>query len=646
MNTRLLLPFVALVALGAYAPSAPAQQPPAEQTTPELPAFTNVTEAAGLKGKNDSNFSWCDFNNDGFLDFYGTRLYQNSGPPKWVFTDVTDSAFPGGAPGCAGVWADFNNDGFTDVATTVGNPGDAVCARVWKNNGKGKFTPVEMKGASADKAFKFQVSAGWADYDRDGFVDFFCVGGEDWNDGKPIYYADFLWHNENGNSFADVTSKAGMTDSPPKYGRSVSWGDYNNDGWVDCYIGNYRLQPNCLWENQKDGTFKDVAQTRGCVGTGRTQEGKTPGDIFGHTIGSAWADFNNDGNIDLVVANLVHKDVAHGPYKRGLYCDDSKVYLNSGAPEFKFTDIRAQAGIPVIPADTASTDAKGESLIVDELWSGVVCADFDNDGFMDFLVTQVYDTPWARTLLFRNTGNCTFEEVAQKLKVCSIDTYTASWADYNNDGTLDLLTFGRPEAGKPHELMLFKNEGLKRNWVELRLKGKESNGSAIGARVTLRTGNTLQIRQVEGGTSSHSQQNSPVAHFGLGSAKKIDGAEIAWPSGKVQFLKSLEPNNIHTIEEPKGPAPKVTAAKFSPNQPKTNEKITFTVEAKSGTKGALVAKYEWDWTADNVYDEETKKNSATHSYEKPGTYLVRVRVHDKSGCAVEHAVVLTVVPAE
>ncbi|MDQ7779424.1 MAG: FG-GAP-like repeat-containing protein [Planctomycetota bacterium] len=627
-------PLNTLIFLAILCPLLPAEEAREEPLKSDLPTLTNVTEEVGLKGKAGSFFSWCDFNDDGFVDVYGGQLFQNSGPPKWTFTDVTATVFPQGSPG-RGVWADIDNDGRVDLVIPGPDPADeTVGGTIMKNEGKGKFTALKIKATAPSKAFKYQVAAGCGDFDRDGFVDICCVGGEDWNDGKPQYFADFLWHNDKGLGFTDVTTKSGAVDARPSYGRGAAWGDYDNDGWPDCYISNYRLAPNFLWRNRHDGTFKDVAIETGCAGTGRDQNGGIPGDIYGHTIGLAWADLDNDGDLDLIAANLVHKDGKHG-YHRGLFCDDSKVYRNNGAPDYRFEDVRVSAGIPLVPLDTVGTNAKGEGNIIDELWAGVVCGDFDNDGLVDFFAPQVYDLPWARGLFYRNKGAWTFDEIGQKLGITVVDTYTGSFADYNNDGQLDLLTAGRPDPTKPHEIMLLRNSGTKNAWLEVRLKAKESNRSAIGARVVLRQAGSILTRQVEGGTSSHSQQNSPIVHFGLGKAGKPESLEVQWPTGRVQFVKKLDLNKVVVIEEPTSPLPRVKGVKISPESSKGGDKIEFVVDAAPPAKGTPIVKYEWDWTSDNRFDEEANKKTATHVFDQPGKYHVRVRVHDKTGSAVD-----------
>jgi hypothetical protein len=325
--------------------------------------FTNVSEQAGFAGVRGSRFAWADFDNDGDQDLLmnGRKLYRNNGLPNWNFTEVTSDAGLYGSVN-SGAWADYDNDGWLDFYATAGVGNWDI---LWHNNGDGTFENVTVEAGNLYDDYNSQAS-GWGDYDNDGFVDLYVANYEvALSEGMP----DVLYHSNGDGTFTDVTVGAGIDDYAklpfPYPGRGVAWGDYDNDGDLDIYISNYRLLPNYLWENNGDGTFTDRAFDRGVAGMERWYSGQGP--YYGHTIGSAWGDIDNDGDFDLFVANLVHKDNVW-PWIRGLICDDSKFYQNNGSAEnYNFYDIRESAGIPIIPPGEKMYDpASGSTYYRDE----------------------------------------------------------------------------------------------------------------------------------------------------------------------------------------------------------------------------------------------------------------------------------------
>lgn len=514
-----------------------------------IPKLTNVTDDAGFSEKSGTFFAWGDYNNDGYPDLLvdGHSLYENSGKPEFKFTDVTNKVGLEKASGSA-AWADYNNDGWLDFATTSG--------QLWKNE-KGKFTEV---GKDAKLTLANGVIAiGWGDYDADGYVDLYVGVGE----GPGYTFVPHqLFHNKGDGTFEDVSEKMAIN-KKAAYGRSIIWCDYDNDGRQDIYVGNYRLCPNFLWHNNKDNTLTNVADKTGTAGEFEPARYTDPeikkqygeekakfGPHYGHTIGCAWADFNNDGLFDIWVSNLVHKYIGPANFGkgqtydiRGYVCDDSKIYINKGAPDFKFEDIRDKSGIPRRPIG-------GRGVYTgDELWSNAVCADFDNDNFVDVFVTQIYNLQYAYALLYRNKGDLTFQDIGNDLNLRYIDTYGAAWADYNCDGYMDIVIGGRSKVDGPQGIHLFKNEGNGLSWLEFKLEGKECNRAAIGAKVEIQIGDLKMVRQVEGSSGSHTQQNDMTLHFGLGKYEGVDEATIYWPGGKVQKLGKQKARKIITIKE-------------------------------------------------------------------------------------------------
>jgi len=347
--------------------------------------FHDVSKEVGLDGARGAFPSWCDYDQDGHVDLYaGGRLYRNGGPPDFRFSDVTRDLF-GGSPGGKGVWADANNDGVPDLAVPAkGKPEPDVAVKLWMNDGKGGFEEILVKGLEEREDFQYIGVLAWADVDQDGWADLFAACSEDWNDGKPRYFKRFLFRNRKAGRFEDITEKAGIAGAPPRYTRGAIFGDFDNDGDADLYVANYRIEDNFLWENRGDGTFVNVAADKGVKGTGRRFKGQGR-TWYGHSIAAAWGDLDNDGNLDLWVSNLVHKDGKYG-YHRGYICDDSKIYLNGGAPDFAFRDARKDMGIAVLPLDGIGEKPDGSKTIVDELWVGSALGDMDNGGDPDAFV--------------------------------------------------------------------------------------------------------------------------------------------------------------------------------------------------------------------------------------------------------------------
>lgn len=484
--------------------------------------FTNVSEEVGLAGVAGDFLAWGDYNNDGYQDLLvnGRRLFRNTGPPSWKFTEVTSTA--GITGGNYGTWGDYDNDGYLDFYA----PGTD---RLWHNNGDGTFTDVTTAAGGIRDTYN-SAACGWGDYDSDGYIDLYIANYEDANMNG---YPDALWHNEGNGTFTNVTESAGVSESEPS--RGVSWGDYDDDGDLDIYISNYRIRPNHLWENQGNGTFRNVAVDKGVEGHETVRLGTS---YYGHTVGSAWADYDNDGDLDMWSTNLVHKDLWRGPI-----CDDSYMFRNNGPAEgYNFTDVRQFTDIPT------KNIGGGE----DELMVGVAWGDYDNDGYLDLFLPQVYnDIEYAYSYLYHNDGDGTFTEVSTETGVRVWDTYGGAWCDYNNDGWLDLVTEGKGNSSVngTHEIHLYRNNGNTNNWLQVTLKGTVSNAAAIGARVSATGGGVSQLREVEGGMGSHSMQNSLMPEFGWGTYSGTVDISVRWPTGLYQNQTGVGLNQHITITE-------------------------------------------------------------------------------------------------
>lgn len=588
--------------------------------------FTNVAHSIGFYNVSGGFFTWGDYNNDGYEDLLigGSRLFKNNGPPGWNFTEVTNDA---GISSGGGVWADYDNDGWLD---TFGS-------KLWHNNGNGTFTDVTATALPGYDS-GYVSAAGWGDYNKDGWIDLYIARGEDWNDGNPIWYPDDLWRNNGDGTFTDVTSSSGIRNyGGPYYGRSVSWADFDNDGWLDVYVGNYRLCPNFLFRNNHDGSFTDVAPEKNCMGNPKYHEWYG-GPYYGHTIGTAWADFNNDGYLDIMVSNLAHK-VDTADNKIGYICDDSNLYMNLGPPEYNFTDVRADSGIPITPVGTTAP-SDGYYYFKDELFSNAAWGDYDNDGDLDLFIPQVYSLEFAYSFLYRNNGDGTFTDVAEELGLRVWDTYGGAWCDYDNDGFLDLITGGKvPHNGDP-EVHFFRNNGNSNNWLKIKVEGTESNFAGIGTRIKLTCDGEFQIRQVEGGMGSHSQQNSLTIEFGIGSHSVIDELEVIWPSGNTLILEDVLVNQLIEAVEGAG-APVITSLSISNSEVDEDEEVTFIGIAED--PDGSIETYQWDFEGDGTFDwNSSSSGTTTHSYPKAGIYYPKFRVIDDTGYATTESTEITV----
>lgn len=500
--------------------------------------FQDVTHSSGVDTAHSLTVVMGDYNKDGRVDFIANkRLYENTSTTSDIsFKDVTDSVGLSleGSP----MFVDLNNDSWPDIITTKG--------QVYIRKG-GQFI-------ESSKAFGLKMPAdahalSFGDLNRDGFPDLIVGRSETYKDSKFTFVPPQVYFNQNGKSFLDV-SRAYNMDKYKAYVRGIHFADFNNDSAPDLYFSNYRLKENFLLNGNKDlAPQLGVQGERDPERTYDSYMKRKFGPQYGHTIGSVWGDLNNDGNLDLFVSNLVHKYVGpkqDGGYDyRGYVCDDSKVYRNTGAPHYKFEDMRKTSKLPVMPIGGRGV-YKG-----DELWAHATAADFDNDGLLDFYVSQVYNLPYAKAKLFKNQGHFTFKDVSAWTPEL-IDSYAAAWGDLNNDGKMDLIISGREAVGVTPELKILMNvHEDKNNYLKIRMYGKKSGTNAVATQVRLYHDKGVFLRQIDGVTGTMNQQNDPVLHFGLGKVDKINKLEVRWSSGKKQVLSVRRVNTTLEIAEPK-----------------------------------------------------------------------------------------------
>ena len=434
-------------------------------------AFQDKTTQLGLTVYNDIT-AWADYDNDGWVDLFnaGTLWRNNDGNN---FTQVASVDH--------GVFGDYDNDGYLDTFKSS-------LKQLFRNaGGTGSFVGQSLPSLPTS------VSHGscWGDWNNDGYIDLYVGGYETW---EFPSWPDFTLINNGDGSFHVGWVQTDLTLYNNR-ARGVASCDWDQDGDLDVYVSNYRLYPNKLWRNNGSGNIGD----NDVAGTHNAQAGS------GHSIGAAWGDFDNDGLFDLFAGNFAH----------------------AGQPQSRFLRNRGEMN------DFAFEDMGTCGVWYQESYAVPAAGDYDNDGDLDLFFTTVYDIASFGIendpVLFRNDGNWTFTNVTSQEGLANLNsTMQAAWADYNNDGDLDLVTGGR----------LFINMGNSNHWLKVKLIGDgiSVNKAAIGAQVRIDVpGLGTLTRQMEGGTGENNQ-NDLTLHFGLGSYSDPVELEIRWPDGGIQNL--------------------------------------------------------------------------------------------------------------
>jgi hypothetical protein len=502
-----------------------------------------------------------DYDRDGRPDIFvvskteSCRLFRNLG--DWKFEDVTDRAGVADQGAAAGIWkqgatfADVNNDGWLDLYLCRFDAPNLL----YINRGEGTFKEeAETRGLAVKDA---SVMGAFCDYDRDGWLDAFVQTNVLDTVGRPNGQRNHLFRNNGDGTFRDVTDAAGIVGD--SRGHSVIWWDYDNDGWSDLYIANDFEPADQLYRNNRDGTFVNVVD-------------RVVPHLPYSAMGSDLGDVNNDGLIDLVVAEMAatshEKDQRAMAGSRALISQDppegstavpqyfrNALYLNTGID--RFLEVAFLAGL-------AATDWT---------WS-VRWEDLDNDGWLDLHVTngmhrEAHNTDLLARMMtaqnpaervrieraspilaeenfgFRNRGDLRFENAsaAWGLNQKGV-SFGAAFGDLDGDGDLDLV-FTNYQAGAT----VLRNDSDGGHRVIISLQGTRSNRFGVGATVRIETESGIQIRQLvlaRGLVSS----SEPVLHFGLGEDTRIQRLTVSWPSGQVQTLRDLAGDRRFTIIEP------------------------------------------------------------------------------------------------
>ncbi|RIK80937.1 hypothetical protein DCC62_02895 [candidate division KSB1 bacterium] len=479
-------------------------------------SFTKITGGAVVtNGGASRSVNWVDYDNDGFLDLFVSNGLR-AGQDNFLYHNdgLPDFSFTRitGAP-------IVSDRGKSDGSSwgDYDNDGDAdVFVVNWyndnnmffENNGDGTFARITT-GAFVNDA-GLSETCSWGDFDNDGFLDLYVSNSGDVNQTGPR--PNFLYRNNGDKTFAKITSGALVTDL--FYSRGINWVDYDDDGDLDMFVANEENQANNLYQNQLhetgSATFNKI--TAGALVTDRAS-----------SWSGSWGDVDNDGDQDLLVANWGNQNNA--------------LYINHGAGNFEKI---ANEAVVAEPGNFACSG-----------WG-----DVDNDGDLDLFLTTAYGATASRNHLYKNllmeTGIVIFEKITEGSIVNDMGhSYGFSWGDYDNDGDLDI--FVAKTLNEAENNALYRNDGNGNHWLKVYCFGEKSNRSGIGAKVRVKAaiaGKAVwQMRVIEG-QNGYCSQNLQ-AHFGLGDAATIDSIKIEWPSGQVDVLSHVPVDTSLTIRESK-----------------------------------------------------------------------------------------------
>lgn len=510
--------------------------------------------------------SLVDFDNDGWTDLYATSsrfgapnaLYRNE---RGSFRDIAAEVGlanvnrEGEGVSMGSIWADYDGDGFEDMFLYKWGR-----QQLFRNRGDGTFEDASARAGVS--RWMNSNSACWLDYDRDGFVDLYVAGYfrddiDMWHlSSTRIMQESFefaqngghnvLWRNRGDGTFEDVTARTGCDST--RWTLAVASADMDADGFADLYLAN-DYGPEELFRNLGGERFERV------TGAGLEESSKSGMSV---TLG----DFENDGTFGVYVTNISNP---------GHLFQGNNLRRNRLARNGKLYNI----------ADASSSSSRA---IVDCGWAwGAQFGDLDNDGRLDLFVTngflsaskerdywygmskvaggasEIFEdaTFWEpmgdaslsgfeQSRVLKNLGGGQFRDVATAVGVTDLeDGRAVAFGDLSNRGALDAIV-----ANQKGPLQVYMNEPARgRNWIQLRLRGRGANTSAIGAVVELRFAGVVQAQCVQAG-SGFCAQNDRRLHFGLGEATVIESVRVRWSSGQVQQIAALEPGRLHMIEEP------------------------------------------------------------------------------------------------
>jgi hypothetical protein len=460
--------------------------------------FLKVTEGPGADKDNCYSAAWSDYNRDGYIDllvsnggYVGSRvnfLYANNGDGTFrrMTTDDVGSIVGDAGGWRSAAWGDCDNDGYPDLI--MGQSGER---RLYHSTGDGRFERIGDQELVS--AVTHVEGALWGDYDADGLLDVVVVSG---SNSWVVRGRNSLYHNEGNGAFRKITTGPISMDIPEgdvSYGGA--WTDFDNDGDLDLVLSGGKNNRMFVYRNLGQGQFEAIT------------EGDLPEDRC-YALYLSAGDYDNDGWMDLFL---------------GDFDGSCRLFHNEGGGNF--TKIQFTQG-----ATHAQYGAWG---------------DYDNDGYLDLFVAC---GEWSATksLFYHNNGDGTFTELTIGSPANELGEWRAIWGDYDNDGFLDLFVGEYGQRGN----VLYHNEGNDHHWLMFNLEGTGSNRGAVGAKVRVQAtvGGKLiwQMREVSGGNIS---QQDPRPHFGLGDAPQARRVRVEWPSGAIQELADVAADRILTLWE-------------------------------------------------------------------------------------------------
>jgi len=491
-------------------------------------------------------------------------------------TNIVESSGAGAA------FLDYDQDGFIDLYVCSGTwlkgvtSGDKPAVipenHLYRNLGNGTFENVTKKAGVGGPWYSMGVTVG--DYNNDGYPDLYVS-----NYGKNVLYKN----NGNG-TFADVTGRAGVGGKDTDFNTGAVWLDYDNDGFLDLYVGKYLnfdpnykyfyapdgfpgplaydAQPDVLYHNNGNGTFEDVTKKMGIT------------DIDGRAMGVGAADYDDDGFVDIYVANdhsmnyLWHNN--GGKSFTDVGTPSGTAFGQSGesavSMSVDFADYTGSGRMDMFISDDKYCrlyENMGNGIFTDKSYpSGIAMPagqfvgwsssfiDYNNDGLMDIYKTNgaLKHLYGQEDQLFENIGDGKFKDVSTesgKYFMQKLVGRGACFGDYDNDGDIDAYIVNLNDRGA----FLRNNKGNTNNWIILNLTGTKSNRDGIGARIKLSAGGKVYVTQKKS-TTGYLSQNDPRVHFGLAKNEMVDKIEIKWPSGKNQVLENIKVNQILQVTEP------------------------------------------------------------------------------------------------
>ncbi|MFC2075680.1 CRTAC1 family protein [candidate division KSB1 bacterium] len=521
------------------------------------PVFTEVAAQAGISFNHTfgdgemssileatgSGCAFLDYDGDGFLDLYvvngcflpgisdpveiadqtsreTNKLFRNNG--DGTFEDVTARAGIGDTGyGMGCLVGDYDNDGDPDIYVT--NYGRNT---LYRNNGDGSFRDITVAAGVGDESWG--IGAAFLDFDNDGDLDLYLGNYLEFDPQYRLYYAadefpgplaypgqaDVLYRNNGDGTFSDITEAAGVSNEGRAMG--VTSADYDGDGWADIFVANDAME-NFLFHNNGDGTFTELGLE---AGVGFSENGDATSSMSGD-----FADFDGDGDLDLLVPDMTY----------------GSLYVNRDGAGFQ--DMSFSLGLAIPCGQYVSWDGR--------------FFDYDNDGDLDIYISNgdAHRLDTMEDLLLANdlsdgSGSGKFRDVGDEagpvFRQKSVSR-GVTVGDYDNDGDQDVFIV---DLARPSRLL--RNDGGNRgNWLQIMLRGAESNRDGIGAKVILKSGDLVRLteRISQRGYLGH---NDPRLHFGLGERDRVDEIEVRWPSGVVQKVKPKGINRLITIVEGEG----------------------------------------------------------------------------------------------